>query len=259
MITLTVLVATGALVGFCIGLTGVGGGSLMTPILLMMGIPAPVAIGTDLLYASITKAGSALVHIRQRHVNKPILIALSLGSLPASLLTSHVLTLSSWHASSRLMTLTLAFMLSLTGISLLFKRRVLHTLPLQTSVPEDRIRRKDLILTCLTGAVLGVLVTLSSVGAGAIGVVVLLALHPRLRMINVIGTDVTHAVLLTLVAGLGHWQAHHVDTRLLLSLSIAALPAMFLGIHLSSRTPDHWLRIMLGFMLIMVSGKFAFF
>ncbi len=259
MISVPVLVATGALVGFCIGLTGVGGGSLMTPLLLMMGIPAPVAIGTDLLYASITKAGSAVVHARQRHVNLPILLALSLGSLPASWLTSHALYLSSWHASSRLMTLTLAFMLGLTGISLLFKRRVMHTLAPQASADDHPLKSKDLILTWITGIVLGILVTLSSVGAGAIGVVVLLSLHPRLRMINVIGTDVTHAVLLTLVAGLGHWQAHHVDMRLLLSLSSAALPAMLLGVHLSSRTPDHWLRLMLGFMLIMVSGKFAFF
>ncbi len=259
MASVAVLMGVGALVGGCIGLTGVGGGSLMTPILLFLGIPAPIAIGTDLFYASFTKAGSALVHWRHQHVQKQVLLMLATGSIPASLVTAQALTRWPLH-NTHLMTSTLAFMLALTGASLLFRRRIQQTIPGDAPQPVSAtFSATRLWLTWLTGSILGVLVTLSSVGAGAVGVLLLTTLYPQLRLSRITGTDVAHAVLLTTTAGIGHWQAHHVNLSLLLTLCSTSLPAMYLGTRLGHHTPERILRPLLGSTLLLVSLRFAFF
>jgi uncharacterized membrane protein YfcA len=253
----------GAAVGFCVGVTGVGGGSLMTPLLTLMGIPLHTAIGTDLLYASITKAGGAAVHASKRNINWRVVNSLAMGSIPAALLTLWVLNTYFGNANEykKVLTSSLGFMLMLTAASLIFRSRLqkLHDAsPLQSHL-RSLIDNHTLGFTLFMGAALGVLVTLSSVGAGAFGVVVLLSLYPRLSTIQIIGTDVTHAVLLTLVAGLGHMQMGNVDFTLLGWLLIGSLPAIIAGTLLSSRMPEDIIRPILGTTLGLLSIKFMFF
>lgn len=256
-------IMAGALVGFCVGLTGVGGGSLMTPLLTMMGVPLHTAIGTDLLYASITKSGGTTVHIIKRNINWPVVLWLSAGSIPAALLTLWALKtfFGDANAYKHILTSALGFMLLLTSCSLIFRKQLqkLHDAsPLQNHLRQF-IDRHTTACTIIMGLTLGTLVTLSSVGAGAFGAVVLLTLYPRLTTIQIIGTDVAHAVVLTLIAGLGHLQMGNVDSKLLMYLLIGSLPTIVIGTLLSSRMPDAVIRPILGVTLALLSIKFMFF
>lgn len=256
-------VLAGAFVGFCVGLTGVGGGSLMTPILTMMGVPLHTAIGTDLLYASMTKSGGAVVHACKRNINWRIAGVLALGSIPAALLT--LWALNTWfgdaNAYKHILTRSLGFMLLLTGASLVFRRQLqrLHDASPVQSHLRQALDTHSTAFTLAMGIMLGVLVTLSSVGAGAFGVMVLFSLFPRLPTIQIIGTDVTHAVLLTLVAGLGHMRMGNVDMSLLAWLLMGSLPAIVAGTLLSSRLHEDVIRPLLGVTLVLLSVKFMFF
>lgn len=256
-------VLAGAVVGFCVGLTGVGGGSLMTPLLTMMGVPLHMAIGTDLLYASMTKSGGTMVHVIKRNVNWPIVMWLSAGSIPAALLTLWALKafFGDANAYKHVLTIALGFMLLLTASSLLFRKQLqnLHDASPRQNHLRLFIDRHTKACTIAMGVALGILVTLSSVGAGAFGVVVLLSLYPRLSSIQIIGTDVAHAVLLTLIAGLGHLQMGNVDSKLLMYLLIGSLPAIVIGTLLSSRMPDAVIRRILGTTLALLSLKFIFY
>ena len=199
-------------VGFVVGLTGVGGGSLMTPLLvLLFGFHPATAVGTDLLYASVTKTCGTAVHHIGHTVEWQVVAWLAAGSLPASLLTLLLLSRqlhSSGSAVASLISYVLGYALLLSALSLLFRRRILalaHVLSLH------RRPRREAAATVLLGALLGVLVTLSSVGAGAIGVTMLVLLYPHLPIARIVGTDIAHAVPLTLVAGLGHLAVGTVD------------------------------------------------
>jgi uncharacterized protein len=239
-------------VGFIVGMTGVGGGSLMTPLLvLMMGIHPAVAVGTDLLYAGLTKAVGAAVHARHNSVHWRIAGLLALGSLPATLVTVQLLRTLAIDSDrfEKVITTTLGFALILTAISLLFLAR---------TAPENGWRvRWNGPLTVAVGAVLGVMVTVSSVGAGALGVAALLLLYPRLPTVQIVGTDIAHAVPLTLIAGLGHAALGTVNWTLLGSLLIGSIPGIWLGSHLASRAPERALRSVLATLLIIIGGKFA--
>lgn len=263
MLETLLFILAGALVGFVVGVTGVGGGSLMTPILLMMGVPQPVAIGTDLLYASITKSGGALVHMRKNTINWRVTLLLAAGSIPAALATGWVLqtVFGNSNAYKHILTVALGFMLIVTAASLIFRRRLqaFHDANPRTNHLRELVNKHPTPLTILMGLALGVLVTLSSVGAGAFGVVVLLSLYPTLRTIEIIGTDVTHAVALTLVAGLVHWKMGNVDWELLKLLVVGSLPAIFIGTHMSARLPEQVIRPILGTTLMALGIKFAFF
>src|SRR3954454_25030391 len=211
-------VLSGLLVGLLVGQTGVGGGSLMTPILvLLFGIHPATAVGTDLLYASATKTVGTLVHGLNHTVDWRIVRRLASGSVPATVLTLLVISHFSITGpmSGRIISLVLGVMLLLTAASLIFRRRFLALMaPLLEGIPARQAAR----LTVVTGVVLGVLVTLSSVGAGAMGVTALLLLYPRAPMKIIVGSDIAHAVPLTLVAGGGHWWLGSVDGPLLTSL-----------------------------------------
>src|SRR5204862_1915643 len=198
-------VASGFAVGLLVGMTGVGGGSLMTPLLILLfGIHPTTAVGTDLLYAAATKTGGSLVHGLGRSIHWPAVIRLAMGSLPASVATLLVMWQLNLDASAQrsLVNLVLCFALVLTATSLIFRKAIM-----------ERYRRRMERLgasttdnaTVLVGVALGVLVSISSVGAGAVGVTALLLLYPRLPMASIIGSDIAHAVPLTLVAGVGHW------------------------------------------------------
>jgi uncharacterized protein len=244
-------------VGFLVGMTGVGGGSLMTPLLILLfGIHPATAVGTDLLYAAATKTGGSLVHGLARSIHWPVVGLLACGSLPASILTLAVLwqlNLNGEVARS-LINLVLCGALFLTAVSLIFRNAIMsryrHRLdqvsPTSTSV-----------ITVLVGAVLGVIVSISSVGAGAVGVTALLLLYPRLPMARIIGSDIAHAVPLTLVAGTGHWMAGAVDWHLMGSLLVGSLPGILIGSYSAVRVPETALRLVLATTLIVVATKLA--
>ena len=247
---------SGFAVGAIVGLTGVGGGSLMTPLLvLLFGIHPATAVGTDLLYAAITKAGGTTVHARKGHVNWRITGLLASGSVPASILTIWTMSFlpKQSPAVTHIISVSLGIALVLTACAIVFRARLQNY---ALSHADDSAHTKfQAPITVAVGILLGVLVTISSVGAGALGVAVLFFLYPRLPAIRIVGSDLAHAVPLTLVAGLGHWAIGSVDWSLLGSLLIGSLPGIWLGSHASARVPERVLRPILASMLILVGGK----
>jgi uncharacterized membrane protein YfcA len=248
----------GVAVGLLVGLTGVGGGSLMTPLLvLVFGFHPVTAVGTDLLYASITKSVGSVVHGLGGTVDWTIVRRLALGSVPATALTLAVLAYAGtrFQGTEHVITVTLGAALMATAIAMVFRHRILaHFEPRLDAVAPGRIRA----LTIALGAVLGVLVSLSSVGAGAIGMTVLLVLYPKLPVNRLVGSDIAHAVPLTLVAGLGHWAMGSVDFGLLGSLLVGSVPGIVLGSLISSRISDAVLRPILAGTLFVVGGRLIF-
>ena len=249
---------SGFIVGFVVGVTGVGGGSLMTPVLvLVFGIAPATAVGTDLLYASLTKMGGSWVHGRRGTVDWKVVKLLAMGSLPAALLSMallHYLALDEKHLKT-LITSVLSIALLLTAAALLFKPYLIKLGRRPDGVMFELHAHHLTGATILTGAILGVLVTISSVGAGALGVVVLLFLYPRAPMAKIVGTDIAHAVPLTLIAGLGHAALGTVNYGLLGSLLLGSLPGIYLGSHLGIKIPDQVLRPILATMLIIIGIK----
>jgi uncharacterized protein len=248
---------SGFIVGMLVGFTGVGGGSLMTPLLvLLFGFAPSTAVGTDLLYASITKASGTIVHSVNGTIEWRIVRRLATGSLPATLLTLialHYSGIKSPHTAS-VITSVLGFALILTAAALLL-RKTLHERLGATieKLPEDKIR----LLTIALGAFLGVIVSLSSVGAGAIGATVLLLLYPKLPMARIVGTDIAHSVPLALIAGIGHWMLGSIDWLLLASLLIGSVPGIMIGSQLAAYVPDRLLRTVLAGTLFIVGAKLA--
>jgi len=259
------LVLAGGLVGYAVGLTGVGGGSLMTPIILLMGYPPPVAIGTDLLYAGLTKAGGMVVHHQKGNVRWRTVLLMAAGSLPVTLLLNFWLLDADIHALpwyESLLTTTLGIMLLLTSLVVLFKNHIqrrIHANGNGTVREEGEADLKRDVLTFLLGVLLGVCVTLSSVGAGAFGAAALFMLLPKLSSVRIVGTDIAHAVPLTLLGGLGYLYNGLVDFMLLGGLLCGSLPGIYLGSHTGSRIPEGLLRGILVAALFALGVKFIFF
>ena len=250
--------ASGFVVGALVGLTGVGGGSLMTPLLvLLFGIAPTTAVGTDLLYAAITKSGGIVVHGLNRTIDWKIVRRLATGSLPATALTIYVLGHTGLisHAPHRLITTMLGVALVLTAISIVFRKLLVARLARRMEALADWHR---LVLTITLGFAIGVFVSISSVGAGAIGVTMLLILYPQAPLVRIIGADIAHAVPLTLVAGFGHWYLGTVDWAILGSLLIGSLPGIALASQFASRAPDRLLRPILATTLAIVGLRLAF-
>lgn len=251
---------SGFVVGLIVGVTGVGGGSLMTPILIFFfGVKPYLAIGTDLLFAAFTKMGGTVNMARQQLVPWRVVAQLSAGSIPAALLTLYILhTLGpATESVQKLMTTTLGVALLLTAAAMLFKvvrgKQVPRTLaPGQL---DQAMRARHWSLPLLFGALIGALVTLTSVGAGAIGVTVLLVLFPLLPLTRIIGADIAYAVPLTLVAGLGHASLGSVDWPLLAKLLAGSLPGIWLGSHLVTKTPERLIRSVLSVLLAWAGVK----
>ena len=247
----------GFVVGAIVGLTGVGGGSLMTPLLvLLFNIHPATAVGTDLLYAAITKSGGSIVHSRRGSVDWRIVGLLAAGSLPAAALTLALVVHfapNGLGGASKLISAVLGVALLLTAASLIFRRHLqAFALMHNPAVPNPR---RTALLTVLTGLFLGTLVSLSSVGAGALGVTALFFLYPKMPAIRIVGSDLAHAVPLTLVAGIGHWWLGSIDWTLLGTLLAGSLPGIWLGSRLAPRIPEHFLRAGLAGMLILIGGK----
>ena len=248
----------GLLVGVVVGLTGVGGGSLMTPLLVLMFHVQPTkAVGTDLLYAAITKSVGTVVHNASSTVDWRIVRRLAYGSVPATAAT--LLGLYYYGPESKRVADTITFSLGiallLTAVCILFRSWIIDTLARRLGEPSDRTAS---VLTTVSGVVLGVLVSISSVGAGALGVTVLLLLYPRIKLASIVGSDIAHAVPLTLIAGLGHWQMGDVNTVLLGQLLMGSIPGILIGSYLSPRMPEGGLRSVLASVLFLVGGKLVF-
>jgi uncharacterized protein len=249
-------VASGFVVGFLVGMTGVGGGSLMTPLLILLfGVHPATAIGTDLLFAASTKTVGTLVHAAARSIDWVLVGLLSLGSVPATIATIVVLSQFDLKsaAGQHFITLTLGTVLVATAAFLISGKTI------RERYAADRLDglhgRKAALPTIALGLAMGVLVTATSVGAGAIGVTVLLLLHPKMPPGRVVGSDIAHAVPLTLLAGAGHWYLGSVDWTLLATLLIGSLPGIVAGSYLATRAHDTVVRIALAGILVIVGVR----
>ena len=252
------MVLSGFIVGSIVGMTGVGGGSLMTPILILLfGISPEKAVATDLIYASITKSGGTLVHNLHKTIDWSIVGRLAVGSMPASMLALVLLQKAGAESAAinALITQVLGYALVLTALAIIFRpwlltvyrRRVGHLSPQLTGR-----------LTILTGVMLGFFVTISSVGAGALGVTALIILYPELPVARIAGSDIAHAVPLTLVAGIGHLIGAPLNVHLLVSLLLGSLPGIMLTSYFAPRLPDAFLRYALAGVLVAVAARLLF-
>lgn len=251
-------VVAGCGVGLLVGLTGVGGGSLMTTILvLLFGVAPGAAVGTDLWFAAITKMAGGTLHQSRGNVDGQVLRRLCLGSLPAAVLTLAWLKASGGSQVKHGLILDLlGVMLLLTACAMVFKAQV-QVLGRRLRVSDaTRFKRAQPAATVLAGAVLGVLVTLTSIGAGALGAVLLAYLYPlRMTPRRLVATDLVHAIPLTVVAGIGHLMMGNVDGGLLLQLLVGSVPGVLIGAHFGDRAPEAWLRRLIAVVLMLVGGK----
>jgi hypothetical protein len=249
---------SGFAVGLLVGMTGVGGGSLMTPLLILLfGVHPATAVGTDLLYAAATKTGGSLVHGFARSIDWRVVRRLAAGSIPATVLTLVVLSYFkiSGEASRNLITFVLSLALFITAFVLVFGQSIVGIYRARFAELDTRRTSRG---TVLVGVLLGVLVSISSVGAGAIGVIALVLLYPQLPMAKIVGSDIAHAVPLTLVAGLGHWTMGAVDWQIIASLLVGSLPGIFIGSYFAVRIPERALQLILAATLFVVASRIAY-
>ena len=247
-------IAAGAGVGLIVGVTGVGGGSLMTPLLIsVFNLEKAVAIGTDLWFAGLTKVSGSVAHHRENHVDYHIVKNLLMGSIPMTIATMvymHLVGLS--RRSDSTLAYALGVALVLTAITVAFR-------PLWFKVgiwlEKFITRERRPYLTVLCGAILGVMVSLSSIGAGALGATMILLLYPRLDMKRLVGSDIAHAVPLTIVAGIGHASLGNVHWALLLELLLGSLPGIWIGAKLTKHLPETITRFALCICLLLAAKK----
>jgi uncharacterized protein len=250
--------STGFAVGLLVGLTGVGGGSLMTPLLILLfGIHPATAVGTDLLYAAATKSAGSVVHGLNRTIDWRLVGLLACGSVPLTIVTLALLDhidISS-TAARDLITVVLAVALLITAVTLVLRDKIVARYATRIGALQPK---QVAISTVALGAGLGVLVSISSVGAGAIGVTALLLLYPGMPTARIVGTDIAHAVPLTLAAGVGHWFLGSINTQVLISLLVGSIPGILIGSYAAVRIPETVLRFVLAAVLVVVATKLSF-
>ena len=249
---------SGFVVGTLVGLTGVGGGSLMTPVLILLfGINPAAAVGTDLLYAAVTKTAGSFVHGFNQTIDWRVVRRLATGSIPMTVVTIAVMHLLDINGPTvrGLINAALTLALFATAVTLVFRDRLVarYSARLAALAPQQID-----VLTVVAGAALGMVVSISSIGAGAIGVTVLILLYPKLPMARIVGSDIAHAVPLTLVGGVGHWFLGAVDLPVFASLIMGSIPGILLGSYAAVRTPERALRLVLAGTLIVVAIKLSF-
>ncbi|MGN6703109.1 MAG: sulfite exporter TauE/SafE family protein [Burkholderiaceae bacterium] len=252
-------VVSGFGVGILVGLTGVGGGSLMTPLLtLLFGVAPGVAVGTDLAFASVTKSAGTLAHGTSDTVRWDVVRRLSVGALPAAILAT--LALKHFGALNQeigqIIRYSIATSVMLTVVALIFRGRMQQWL---AAHPARHLQGAKLtVATVAAGALLGTLVTVSSIGAGAIGATLLVLLYPRLTPAEIAGTDIAYAVPLTAIAAFGHWWLGSIDWALLGTLLIGSLPGITIGSLAARAVPEKALRILLAMTLTSVAVKLVY-
>jgi uncharacterized membrane protein YfcA len=252
-------VISGFAVGLLVGMTGVGGGSLMTPLLtLLFGVSPSVAVGTDLAFASLTKTAGTISHRVNGTVQWHIVRRLSLGALPAALVAA--LALRHFGALDQqigqVIRYSIAASVLLTVVALVFRRNMLAWIH---ASPRRQLQGRALtIATVAAGALLGTLVTISSIGAGAIGATLLVMLYPRLTPAEVAGTDIAYAVPLTAIAAFAHWWLGSIDWSLLLTLLVGSVPGITIGSWLARAVPERFLRGLLATTLTGIAAKLIY-
>ena len=245
-------------VGLLVGLTGVGGGALMTPLLvLLFGVSPATAVGTDLWFAAITKSVGGVVHNKRGSVDWEVFRRLCWGSIPASLITLAILHYSgAGKMANGFLIQALGVVLILTAAAMFFKKRLHGFGRHLRDIAAEKFKGAQPSLTVLAGVILGVLVTTTSIGAGALGAVMLLYLYPyRMKPQLLVGTDIVHAIPLTIVAGSGHLLLGNVDLVLLASLVLGSIPGVIVGAMASHRAPEHILRASIAAVLVAVGVK----
>jgi len=248
----------GFAVGMLVGMTGVGGGSLMTPVLILLfGMPPAVAVGTDLLHAAVTKTAGSLVNGFNQTIDWRVVRRLATGSIPMTIVTMSVLSALDINsaAARELINAVLTFALIVTAVTLLFRDRIVR---LSAGRLDVLTPSQAAVLTVIVGGVLGTIVSISSVGAGAIGVTCLVLLYPKLPTARIVGSDIAHAVPLTLVAGIGHWFLGSVDLQVVMFLILGSVPGILVGSYAALRIPEFALRIVLAAALLVVATKLSF-
>ncbi len=248
----------GFAVGMLVGMTGVGGGSLMTPVLILLfGMPPAVAVGTDLLHAAVTKTAGSLVNGFNQTIDWRVVRRLATGSIPMTIVTMSVLSALDINSAGarELINAVLTFALIVTAVTLLFRDRIVR---LSAGRLDVLTPSQAAVLTVIVGGVLGTIVSISSVGAGAIGVTCLVLLYPKLPTARIVGSDIAHAVPLTLVAGIGHWFLGSVDLQVVMFLILGSVPGILVGSYAALRIPDFALRIVLAAALLVVATKLSF-
>lgn len=247
----------GFAVGMLVGMTGVGGGSLMTPVLILLfGMSPAVAVGTDLLHAAVTKTAGSLVNGFNHTINWRVVRRLATGSIPMTIVTMSVLSALDINsaAARELINAVLTFALIVTAVTLLFRDRIVR---LSAGRLDVLTPRQAAVLTVIVGGVLGTIVSISSVGAGAIGVICLVLLYPKLPTARIVGSDIAHAVPLTLVAGIGHWFLGSVDLQVVMFLILGSVPGILVGSYAALRIPEFALRVVLAAALLVVATKLS--
>ena len=247
----------GFAVGMLVGMTGVGGGSLMTPVLILLfGMSPAVAVGTDLLHAAVTKTAGSLVNGFNHTIDWRVVRRLATGSIPMTIVTMSVLSALDINsaAARELINAVLTFALIVTAVTLLFRDRIVRLSAWRLDVLTPR---QAAVLTVIVGGVLGTIVSISSVGAGAIGVICLVLLYPKLPTARIVGSDIAHAVPLTLVAGIGHWFLGSVDLQVVMFLILGSVPGILVGSYAALRIPEFALRIVLAAALLVVATKLS--
>lgn len=247
----------GFAVGMLVGMTGVGGGSLMTPVLILLfGMPPAVAVGTDLLHAAVTKTAGSLVNGFNHTIDWRVVRRLATGSIPMTIVTMSVLSALDINsaAARELINAVLTFALIVTAVTLLFRDRIVRLSAGRLYVLTPG---RAAVLTVIVGGVLGTIVSISSVGAGAIGVICLVLLYPKLPTAQIVGSDIAHAVPLTLVAGIGHWFLGSVDLQVVMFLILGSVPGILVGSYAALRIPEFALRIVLAAALLVVATKLS--
>jgi uncharacterized membrane protein YfcA len=249
---------SGFLVGLLVGVTGVGGGSLMAPLLILVfGVAPTTAIGTDLWFAGITKSVGGSIHHAKNNADLMIVGRLIMGSIPAALATLAVMNAMQWdQVRNGWLPITLGVVLCLTAVATIARPSIHRWIVARAGRGGQRLRKLQLPLTILAGAILGVLVTITSVGAGAFGATLLVFLYPgRLDAKQIVGTDIVHAIPLTFVAGVGHLLVGSVDGQLLLNLLIGSIPGIIIGSLLVHKVGEKLVRIALSIVLILAGAK----
>ncbi len=247
----------GFAVGMLVGMTGVGGGSLMTPVLILLfGMSPAVAVGTDLLHAAVTKTAGSLVNGFNHTIDWRVVRRLATGSIPMNIVTMSVLSALDINsaAARELINAVLTFALIVTAVTLLFRDRIVR---LSAGRLDVLTPRQAAVLTVIVGGVLGTIVSISSVGAGAIGVICLVLLYPKLPTARIVGSDIAHAVPLTLAAGIGHWFLGSVDLQVVMFLILGSVPGILVGSYAALRIPEFALRIVLAAALLVVATKLS--
>jgi uncharacterized membrane protein YfcA len=247
----------GGLTGFVVGLTGVGGGALMTPILLIFfGVSPTTAIATDLWFAAITKLVGARVHHTNGNVDWQVAKRLWLGSLPMALLIVVIISLGAQVAKLDWLTKAIGIVVLITAIGLLVAPKlVAYAKGWRIGQPEH-FKAIQPSLTVISGGVLGLCVALTSVGAGALGSVMLLYLYPlRMTPHRLVATDIVHASPLAVVAGLGYLFAGMVDWWMLASLLLGSIPTVLIGSMLAGKFSGRWIQVALALVLVVAGIK----